>query len=125
MPFELPGKILLATLALHGPLSATEQAAIGAFRYRAHNFEKRETVVRGGTAPQESCFVLKGIASREMMLPRGARQMVGIYVRGDFVDLHAYLLDQLEHDVVALTDVAVAFVPHHDITEAILHGSSK
>ncbi len=47
--------------------------------------------------------------------------MVGIYIRGDFVDLHAYLLNQLEHDVVALTDVAVAFVPHHDITESILH----
>ncbi|WP_306224314.1 Crp/Fnr family transcriptional regulator [Bosea beijingensis] len=83
--------------------------------------QRGEKVVRGCTGPQDSCFVLKGTASREMVLPRGARQMVGIYIRGDFVDLHAYLLNQLEHDVVALTDVAVAFVPHHDITESILH----
>lgn len=121
MPPEAPADILLETLALHGSLNAKEQIAISALRYRVHRFKRGERVARGGTAPQESCFVMTGIASREMMLPRGARQMVGIYIRGDFVDLHAYLLDQLEHDVVALTDAAVAFVPHRDITDAIVY----
>lgn len=121
MPPENPAEILLSSFDLHGALNEVERAAVRALRYRVHRFSKGETVVHSRTAPQESCFVMAGIASREMMLPQGARQMVGIYIRGDFVDLHAYLLDQLDHDVVALTDISVAFVPHRDIGEAIVH----
>jgi CRP-like cAMP-binding protein len=121
MPNEAPADVLLATLALHGSLSGEEQQAIVGLRYRVRKYKKGETVVYGGAAPQESCLVVAGIASREMLLPRGARQMVGIYIRGDFVDLHAYLLDQLDHDVLALTDLSAAFIPHHDIERAIAY----
>jgi CRP-like cAMP-binding protein len=35
-----------------------------------------------------------------------------MHVPGDFVDLHSLLLKRLDHDVVALTKIRVALVPH-------------
>jgi CRP-like cAMP-binding protein len=42
----------------------------------------------------------------------GRRHLVGVHVPGDFVDLHAYALKSLDHDVGALTDVTVAIFTH-------------
>ena len=38
------------------------------------------------------------------------RHIVGIHVPGDFVDLHAYALKRLDHNIVALGPVAVELV---------------
>lgn len=117
-----PAEVLLSALRLHGELNSSDEAAVRETRFHQRTYLRGETVVQGGTAPQESCFVISGFASREMILPRGARQFVGMYIRGDFVDLHAFLLDALDHDVVALTDLTMAFVSHQDIKR--LTGSS-
>lgn len=120
MPPPDPAEILLSSFRLHGALDTADEVAVRGLKYRVGRFNRGETAVRGGAKPSESCFVLGGLATREMILPRGARQFVGIYIRGDFIDLHAYLLDWLDHDVLALTDATMAFVSHKDISELLI-----
>jgi CRP-like cAMP-binding protein len=54
-------------------------------------------------------------------LASGQRQIVGLYIAGDFIDLHSFLLKKLDHDIVTLTPVRMASVPHaalERVTEA-------
>jgi CRP-like cAMP-binding protein len=45
-------------------------------------------------------------------LSDGKRQITAIHVPGDFVDLHSYPLEIMDHSVAALTDATFATFPH-------------
>lgn len=60
-------------------------------------------------------MLLEGFVERYKDTPEGRRQILAIYVPGDFVDLHSYPLKRLEHSVAALTAVKVALFPHPGI----------
>ena len=123
MQTQEPAEVLLSAFRLNGELSFDDEAAVRAIKFRQQRFVRGETVAQAGTKPRESCFVISGLASREMILPRGARQFIGIYIRSDFVDLHAYLLDSLDHDVVALAPLTMAFVQHREIEQLLAHAT--
>ncbi len=42
----------------------------------------------------------------------GQRSIVGFQVAGDFVDLHAFALKRLDHDLMAIGEAKVGYVPH-------------
>lgn len=62
--------------------------------------------------PTHSTLMLSGFAARYSALADGGRQITEITIAGDFVDLHSLLMKQMDHGVVALTDVVVANAPH-------------
>jgi CRP-like cAMP-binding protein len=49
----------------------------------------------------------------------GERQYVSLETAGDFVDLHGYPLQKLDHDIATLSECQVAFAPHQKLTELI------
>jgi len=57
-------------------------------------------------------LLLDGLLARVFYMSEGKRQIVAMHLPGDFVDLHSLLLKRLDHDVVALSEVRVALVPH-------------
>ncbi len=82
------------------------------------------TAVRARQMLDQSTILLSGIAARQRVMLDGRRQFTEIHVPGDFVDLHAFTLKYLDHDVVALSDCSFATVPHkhlHDLTERHPH----
>jgi CRP-like cAMP-binding protein len=60
----------------------------------------------------ESILLFEGLCCRYKDLADGQRQIMELHVPGDFVDLHGFLLKQLDHTVGALTPVRYAAVPH-------------
>ncbi|MBH1965238.1 MAG: Crp/Fnr family transcriptional regulator [Comamonadaceae bacterium] len=72
----------------------------------------RETFIDQGETVNFSALLLEGMMSRHVDDFDGCRQMVALQVAGDFVDLHAYPLKTLDHDVATLTAVRLAIVPH-------------
>ena len=68
--------------------------------------------VRQGHEVDFSTLLVEGLMTRHVDSIDGRRHLVGIHFPGDFVDLHAYALKKLDHDVGALTEVTVAIVPH-------------
>lgn len=49
----------------------------------------------------------------------GYRQLVAFQVPGDFVDLHAYPLQRLDHDVASIAESRIAVVPHARLDEIV------
>lgn len=66
-----------------------------------------------------SSLLVEGLACRSKYLENGDRQIMEIDVPGDFVDLHSYPLEWLDHSVTALTRCTIAKLPHEKITELI------
>lgn len=71
-----------------------------------------DTLIRAGVPADYSTLLIDGLLARVFYLSEGKRQIVAMHVPGDFVDLHSLLLKRLDHDVVALSEVRVALVPH-------------
>jgi CRP-like cAMP-binding protein len=69
-------------------------------------------LVRQGERPDHSVVLLSGLAGRNHSFRDGGRQFSQLHVAGDFVDLHSFLLNTMDHSVTALTESQVAHVPH-------------
>lgn len=74
--------------------------------------EPRTTIITEGQKLSQSTLLVEGFMCRYIDDRAGHRQLVAVHVPGDFVDLHAYPLKSLDHDVATLTAATVATVPH-------------
>jgi CRP-like cAMP-binding protein len=75
--------------------------------------------VRAGEVMTESTFLIDGLMCRYMDDREGDRQLVALHMAGEFVDLHAFPLRRLDHDIATLTMARIGKVPHHRL-EAIM-----
>jgi CRP-like cAMP-binding protein len=93
-------------------LEPEERAALEQAICEVRNLAPRTTLVRAGEKLHESTLLLEGIMSRYMDDRNGLRQLVAVHVPGDFLDLHAFPLEVLDHDVATMTAATVAIIPH-------------
>lgn len=94
--------------------SAIESAVGGTIRMGA-----REQLVCRGDKLNSCFYIVEGVMLRYLDDKRGERQLVGVNISGDFVDLHGYPMKRLDHNVSSLTDVVLAEVPHRSITQLV------
>jgi CRP-like cAMP-binding protein len=102
----------------------TGRFLMGRLRHAMSEREKRiletavdesETVVRDhrilgrGELAHRSTMLIEGFLIRTIE-DNGRRYIVGIHVPGDFVDLHAFALKRLDHDIFALGPARVGYV---------------
>lgn len=69
-------------------------------------------LVREGTRPDASMLVIDGFTTRYRDAPDGSRQIMAIHIPGDFVDLHSFLLREMDHSVGALSACRMMRFPH-------------
>jgi CRP-like cAMP-binding protein len=96
-------------------LTADERQRVEAGISEVITVGPRQIIVRAGELLNQSTLLLEGFMSRHIDDHDGLRQLVAVHVPGDFVDLHAYPLKMLEHDVATLTPVTMAIVPHAEL----------
>lgn len=77
----------------------------------------RTILASAGEPLSHSTLLVEGIMSRHIDDRNGLRQLVAIHVPGDFVDLHAFPLKVLDHDVGTMTATTVAMVPHRRLDQ--------
>jgi CRP-like cAMP-binding protein len=115
---------LFLNLQSHDVLLAEEQSALSAMITQTAIFETGQDIVVQGSRPTHSTLMLEGVAARYKILEDGSRQITALHIGGDFVDLHAFLLKTMDHGVLAMSPVRVAFAQHADlksITETMPH----
>lgn len=98
-------------------LEPSERARLEAAIDEVQVIEARKRIVRAGEPLSQSTLLLEGFVCRYIDDRRGLRQLVAIHVPGDFVDLHAFPLKTLDHNVATLTASTVATVPHVALAE--------
>lgn len=115
---------LLLKLRTRDLIGPEEEEVLRASISEIRDYPEGRTIVRSGTIVSHSTLLVDGIVCRYKDLADGQRQIMELHVGGDFVDLHGFLLKQLDHNVGALTPVRVAMVPHdalRTITETQPH----
>ena len=75
-----------------------------------------QLLVRRGEAVTKASLLVDGFAFATVRR-NDRRFIVGVYVLGDFVDLHGFLLGRLDHDVVAAGPARFAQIDHASLRE--------
>jgi CRP-like cAMP-binding protein len=96
-------------------LTDSERARVEAAISEVRTYKARKIVARAGEPLMESTLLLDGFMCRYLDDRRGLRQLVAIHVPGDFLDLHAYPLKTLDHDVATITGASAAIIPHSEL----------
>jgi CRP-like cAMP-binding protein len=92
---------------------AALEAAVGTVR----RYPARHQLVRAGEPLDVSMLLIEGYVARNMDDREGHRQLVSVHVPGDFIDLHAFPLKRLDHDVGTLGPVTVAMFEHRVLAD--------
>jgi CRP-like cAMP-binding protein len=104
--------MLIRALERRDTLSERERDALAEAIAEIRIHPPGDTLVRAGVSAEYSTLLVDGLLGRVFYMSEGKRQIVALHVPGDFVDLHSLLLKRLDHDVIALSEVRVALVPH-------------
>ena len=107
-------------LSGHAPLSAEDVQLLEAACGKPQNVPARHDLIREGDKPGPIFVILAGWACRYKMLPEGTRQITAFLMPGDCCDMHASVLDQMEHAIAMLTPGRVAMIPSARMEELIL-----
>lgn len=77
-----------------------------------------EALVSRGDFASESAILIDGFMFRTIETD-DRRFIVGIHLPGDFVDLHAFALKRLDHNVVSAGTCRVGIVPHERLKQTM------
>jgi CRP-like cAMP-binding protein len=103
---------LLRRLSHHDRPAPDAWAALTAELTPARTYAAGEEIIPQNAQPASSTLVLSGFAARVVQLQGGDQQLTAMHIRGDFVDLHSFLLPHLDHGVVALSACSTATIAH-------------
>ncbi len=112
---------LIRKLEQQDTLSEEEKRVLGTAISRVVEFGADEDMAHEHDPPSECRLLLDGWASRYTVVEDGRRQILAIHVAGDFVDLHSFPMNRMDHSIGTLTHCKVAIVPHdvlREITES-------
>jgi CRP-like cAMP-binding protein len=111
-------------------LSSDDRAALAGLSQNIIKVDARRDLVVEGEKPRQVHLMLEGWAVRYKGLPDGKRQIVGLFIPGDFCDLNVYILKRMDHSIGAITRLKVAAITpdqmdaltsqHPRITQALL-----
>ncbi|HEY0626052.1 MAG TPA: Crp/Fnr family transcriptional regulator [Allosphingosinicella sp.] len=115
-----PVATLLMKLRARDVVSDEEEAVLRDAVAEEKALPAGKVIVKAGVTLSVCTLLVQGFVCRYKDLADGQRQIMELHVPGDFLDLHSFLLKQLEHNVGSLTPISLALVPHdriRDITE--------
>lgn len=75
----------------------------------------RQPVVRANVPLTDSIYLERGLMGRYRTDRLGRRQFLSLQIPGDYVDLPAYTLGHLDHDLDTISEAVVCRVPHEKI----------
>lgn len=109
----------LATIRTRFELSAHEVDLLSDAMRDTAVFAPGEFLVHENERIHYSSLILDGFACRCKDSADGERQIMEIQIPGDFVDLHSYPLEVLDHSICALSECRIVKFMHEDISRLI------
>lgn len=109
-------------------LAMDERLAIEDAMTSVRQCPARRQLISRGEPLETSTYLIEGYICRYMDDRDGHRQLVAIHVPGDFVDLHAFPMKRLDHDIATLGPVKIGVYDHRgllQLTERMPHLTRK
>ena len=92
-------------------LSEETRGRIGELAAGRHkSWAPRQDILREGENPQDIHLVVSGMAARYKDLPGGERQYLAFLIPGDLCDVEVFVLDQMDHGIMAMSETTCALV---------------
>ena len=107
----------VAKLRSRQALSEEDEERLRDAGWQQRRYARHETIVHAGEPLEFSHLLLSGFVCRAQEDTGGNRQIVGIAVAGDLLDIHGAVLGRLEQDLTALSPCEVASIPHARVKE--------
>jgi CRP-like cAMP-binding protein len=87
-------------------------------------FARGETIIPEGKKVRNIHLVLTGLAARTKTLASGDVQMMAFLIPGDLCDVEVFVLEAMDHDIVALSDTTCILIPADEM-ERLLTESGR
>jgi CRP-like cAMP-binding protein len=107
---SISGSAVASKLEAFTRLSADDKAALAQVSRNVRSVEARRDLISEGDKPRYVHLVLDGWGCRYKQLPDGKRQIVSLFVPGDFCDVNVYILKYMDHSIGAITRLKVAMI---------------
>ena len=104
------GPAVASKLEAFTKLSNEDRAALSGLTRNFRYVDARRDLISEGDKPRHVHLVLDGWACRYKTLPDGKRQIVGLFIPGDFCDVNVYILKEMDHSIGAITRLKVAMI---------------
>jgi CRP-like cAMP-binding protein len=92
--------------------------------YPNKTWRRGETIIGEGDRVRNIHLVLSGLAARSKTLPDGKRQLMALLVPGDLCDVEVFVLEAMDHDIMAVSDTTCVLIPS-EVMEELLTTSSN
>jgi CRP-like cAMP-binding protein len=115
---------LVRKLGNYLDLTETERRILLDATPETARFPARGDIIHQGDRPHVVNLLLTGLAYRYKMLEDGRRQVLAVFVPGDFCDMRNFILERMDHSIGALTEVTVSQL-RPDAFETLINTSSR
>lgn len=103
---------LVRKLRINTELDDADVAIIERLPFTREQLAPNSVIAREGDRPSRCCLVVDGFLFRAKTTDDGKRQILSFHVPGDIPDLQSLHLHVSDHDLVALNEATVGFIPH-------------
>lgn len=107
----------VAKLRSRQALSEEDEKLLREAGWIQRRYARHEVIVRAGEQLDHCHLLLNGFTARAHVDSTGDRQIVGIAVAGDLLDIHGVILGRLDQDIFALGPCDVATLPHGQVKD--------
>lgn len=101
---------MLDRLLVHSPIPDEDHRSLESLPIDERLFEPGSFIIREGDFPREILILMSGFCIRHKISKDGYRQIVGVNIPGDIINLQNLCLDESDHNVQMLTRSIVAAV---------------
>ena len=110
------GPAVASKLEAFTRLSQDDRASLAQISRNFRYVEARRDLISEGDKPRFVHLMLDGWACRYKQLPDGKRQIVALFVPGDFCDVNVYILKAMDHSIGAITRLKVAMITAEEMS---------
>lgn len=103
---------MVEKLALYAPVSVEDRVGLLELPYSSRFFEAGSYLLRDRDTPDQCGMLVSGLAYRHKVSAEGLRQIVSIYIPGEFYSLQQLHLATADSNVQTLTRCEVVMISH-------------
>lgn len=92
--------------------------------YPTKTVQRGRAIVREGQKVGHIHLVLTGLGARAKTLRNGERQIMALLVPGDLCDVEVFVLQAMDHDIMAMAETTCVLIPEKVIQELLTESSN-
>jgi CRP-like cAMP-binding protein len=113
--------VLQAKLEQYTPFSRGESQRLHQLvsDAKTETYQARQEIIRDEEKVDHIYLILLGLAARSKQLHDGRRQIMAFLVPGDLCDIEVFVLEAMDHSIVAMSETTCALIPRETIEKLL------